>query len=32
LKYGAAYYPKLETVLSYGFEDEDVKITSYKEK
>jgi hypothetical protein len=31
LKYGAAYYPKLETVLSYSFDDEDVKITSYKE-
>lgn len=32
LKYGAAYYPKLETVLSYGFEDKSVKITSYKVK
>ncbi|GEN77686.1 phage tail sheath family protein [Chryseobacterium hagamense] len=31
LKYGAAYYPKLETVLSYSFEDKDVLITSYKE-
>jgi hypothetical protein len=31
LKYGAAYYPNLETVLSYSFDDEDVKITSYKE-
>ena len=30
LKYGAAYYPKLETILSYSFEDKDVKITSYK--
>jgi len=32
LKYGAAYYPKLETVLNYGFEDKSVKITSYKVK
>ncbi|SMO70045.1 hypothetical protein SAMN06265171_10538 [Chryseobacterium rhizoplanae] len=31
LKYGAAYYPKLETVLSYSFDDKDVKIDSYKE-
>ncbi|WP_454045240.1 phage tail sheath family protein [Chryseobacterium sp. Marseille-Q8038] len=31
LKYGAAYYPKLETVLSYSFDDKDVKIESYKE-
>ena len=31
LKYGATYYPNLETVLSYSFDDEDVKITSYKE-
>ncbi|UKB81164.1 phage tail sheath family protein [Chryseobacterium sp. MEBOG07] len=31
LKYGAAYYPKLETVLSYSFDDADVAITSYKE-
>jgi phage tail sheath protein FI len=30
LKYGAAYYPKLETILSYGFKDEDVEITSYE--
>ncbi|KPH15035.1 phage tail sheath C-terminal domain-containing protein [Chryseobacterium sp. ERMR1:04] len=30
LKYGAAYYPKLETVLSYNFEDKDVVITSYQ--
>ncbi|WP_241277989.1 phage tail sheath family protein, partial [Chryseobacterium mucoviscidosis] len=32
LKYGAAYYPKLETVLTHSFEDEDVKITSFEEK
>ncbi|MCD0480734.1 phage tail sheath family protein [Chryseobacterium sp. LC2016-29] len=32
LKYGAAYHPKLETVLSYSFEDKSVKITSYKVK
>ncbi|MBW3521203.1 MULTISPECIES: phage tail sheath C-terminal domain-containing protein [unclassified Chryseobacterium] len=32
LKYGAAYHPKLETVLSYSFEDGSVKITSYKVK
>jgi phage tail sheath protein FI len=31
LKYGAAYHPTLETVLSYSFNDVDVKITSYKE-
>ncbi|UEQ78236.1 phage tail sheath family protein [Chryseobacterium arthrosphaerae] len=31
LKYGAAYYPKLETVLSYSYDDKDVKIDSYKE-
>jgi phage tail sheath protein FI len=31
LKYGAAYYPKLETVLSYSFDDKDVTIASYKE-
>lgn len=30
LKYGAVYHPKLETVLSYDFLDEDVLITSYK--
>jgi uncharacterized protein len=29
LKYGAAYHPKLETVLSYSFNDADVAITSY---
>jgi len=32
LKYGAAYYPKLETVLSYSFEDKEVNVTSLKEK
>jgi len=32
LKYGAAYYPKLETILSYSFEDKDVAVTSLKEK
>ncbi|WP_286922901.1 phage tail sheath family protein [Flavobacterium sp. UBA4197] len=30
LKYGAAYHPKLETVLSYNYKDEDVTISSYK--
>jgi len=30
LKYGAAYHPKLETVLSYSFKNEDVAISSYK--
>lgn len=30
LKYGAAYHPKLETVLNYSFEDKKVAITSYK--
>jgi uncharacterized protein len=30
LKYGAAYHPKLETVLSYNFKNEEVTITSYK--
>jgi len=30
LKYGAAYYPHLETVLSYAFEDTAVTVTSYK--
>jgi len=29
LKYGAAYYPKLETVLAYNFKDTDVAIASY---
>ncbi|KAA0129346.1 phage tail sheath family protein [Chryseobacterium sp. SN22] len=32
LKYGAAYYPKLETVLSYSFKDKDVKVNLLKEK
>ncbi|WES99619.1 phage tail sheath C-terminal domain-containing protein [Chryseobacterium arthrosphaerae] len=27
LKYGAAYYPKLKTVLSYDFKDADVVVT-----
>ncbi|MCP1299241.1 phage tail sheath subtilisin-like domain-containing protein [Chryseobacterium sp. S0630] len=27
LKYGAAYYPKLKTVLSYDFKDADVSVT-----
>ncbi|KAB1230964.1 phage tail sheath family protein [Chryseobacterium viscerum] len=27
LKYGAAYYPKLKTVLSYDFKDADVLVT-----
>lgn len=27
LKYGAAYYPSLETVLSYSYADEDVVVT-----
>jgi uncharacterized protein len=26
LKYGAAYYPNLETILDYDFNDEDVKV------
>jgi hypothetical protein len=26
-KYGAAYYPKLKTVLSYDFKDADVSVT-----
>lgn len=30
LKYGAAYHPKLETVLSYNYKDEDVAISTYK--
>ncbi|WP_300487965.1 phage tail sheath C-terminal domain-containing protein [Flavobacterium sp.] len=30
LKYGAAYHPKLETVLSYNYKDEDVVISTYK--
>lgn len=30
LKYGAAYHPKLETVLSYSFADADVTVTTYK--
>ncbi|NIF06618.1 phage tail sheath family protein [Chryseobacterium sp. Tr-659] len=28
LKYGAAYYPKLETVLTYAFNDADVSVMS----
>jgi len=28
LKYGAAYYPKLETVLSYNYDDKEVKVTT----
>ena len=32
LKYGAAYYPNLETILSYSFEDKDVKVNLLKEK
>ncbi|WP_374461399.1 phage tail sheath family protein [Chryseobacterium taeanense] len=27
LKYGAAYYPKLKTILSYAFEEADVLVT-----
>ncbi|KYH06970.1 hypothetical protein A1704_21175 [Chryseobacterium cucumeris] len=27
LKYGAAYYPKLKTVLSYDFKDADISVT-----
>ena len=27
LKYGAAYYPKLKTVLSYDFKDADIAVT-----
>ncbi|MDV7698765.1 phage tail sheath family protein [Chryseobacterium soli] len=27
LKYGAAYYPKLETVLSYNYDEKQVKVT-----
>lgn len=30
LKYGAAYHPKLETVLSYSFDDADVVVSTYK--
>ena len=30
LKYGAAYHPKLETVLSYNFNDADVTVATYK--
>ncbi|WP_347067781.1 phage tail sheath C-terminal domain-containing protein [Flavobacterium sp. WV_118_3] len=30
LKYGAAYHPKLETVLSYNYKDEEVAISTYK--
>jgi phage tail sheath protein FI len=29
LKYGASYFPNLETTLSYKFKDEDVTITSH---
>ncbi|UKB82424.1 phage tail sheath family protein [Chryseobacterium sp. MEBOG06] len=28
LKYGAAYYPKLETILSYNFDEKEVEISS----
>lgn len=31
LKYGAAYHPNLETVLSYSFDDKNVKVSTYVE-
>lgn len=30
LKYGAAYHPNLETILTYSYNDADIAITSYK--
>jgi phage tail sheath protein FI len=30
LKYGAAYYPNLETVLSYSYDDANVAVSTYK--
>lgn len=31
LKYGAAYHPNLETVLTYGYDEAKIAVTSYKE-